>query len=58
MSVLDLLPGCVSGVYFMYHEDFNQWHLGKVSACREAALALEGGYGHYYMGIFFFRRAR
>lgn len=53
MSVLDLLTECVSGVYFMYHQDYSRWSFGKLSACREAALAREGGYRYYYMGIFF-----
>lgn len=52
MGVLDLLPHCVSGVYFLYHSDFEQWHFGKLSAMREAALALEGGYEYYYMGYY------
>jgi arginine-tRNA-protein transferase len=52
MGVLDLLPHCVSGVYFLYHSDFEQWHFGKLSAMREAALALEGGYQYYYMGYY------
>lgn len=52
MGVLDLLPHCVSGVYFLYHSDFEQWHFGKLSALREAALALEGGYQYYYMGYY------
>lgn len=52
MSVLDLLPRCVSGVYFIYHSDFEKWHLGKISACREASLAKEGGYDYYYMGYY------
>lgn len=52
MGVLDLLPHCVSGVYFLYHSDFQQWHFGKLSALREAALALEGGYQYYYMGYY------
>lgn len=52
MGVLDLLPHCVSGVYFVYHSDFEQWHMGKLSAMREAALALEGGYENYYMGYY------
>ena len=33
MAVLDLLPECVSSVYFIYHSDFAQHNLGKVSAC-------------------------
>lgn len=44
IGVLDLLPQCVSGVYFLYHEDVSAWNFGKLSALREAALALEGGY--------------
>lgn len=50
MAVLDLLPHAVSGVYFVYHNDFERWSFGKVSALREAALALEGGHDFYYMG--------
>lgn len=52
MAVLDLLPHCVSGVYFVYHSDFEQWSFGKISAMREAALALEAGYEYYYMGYY------
>lgn len=52
MGVLDLLPHCVSGVYMLYHSDFEQWQFGKLSALREAALALEGGYQYYYMGYY------
>jgi arginine-tRNA-protein transferase len=52
MGILDLLPHCVSGVYLLYHSDFEQWQFGKLSALREAALALEGGYKYYYMGYY------
>lgn len=52
MAVLDLLPHAVSGVYFVYHSDFEKWSLGKLSALREAALALERGYEYYYMGYY------
>ena len=52
MAVLDLLPHCVSGVYFVYHSDFEQWSFGKISAIQEAALALEAGYQYYYMGYY------
>lgn len=52
MSVLDLLPRAVSGVYFTYHSDFEKWSFGKLSALREAALAVEEGYDLYYMGYF------
>jgi len=52
MGVLDILPHCVSGVYFIYHEDYERWSFGKLSALREASLALEGGYQYYYMGYY------
>jgi hypothetical protein len=39
-------------VYFVYHQDFEKWSFGKLSAMREAALALEGGYEFYYMGFY------
>lgn len=52
MGVLDLLPHCVSGVYFVYHSDFERWSFGKLSALREATLALEGEYQYYYMGFY------
>jgi hypothetical protein len=52
MGILDLLPHCVSGVYFIYHSDFEKWSFGKLSAMHEAALALEGGYDYYYMGYY------
>jgi arginine-tRNA-protein transferase len=52
IGVLDLLPHAVSGVYFIYHQDFEKWSFGKLSALREAALALEGGYDYYYMGYY------
>lgn len=52
MGVLDLLPHCVSGVYMLYHSDFEQWQFGKLSALREVTLALEGGYKYYYMGYY------
>ena len=51
--VLDLLPHCVSGVYFVYHPDFSPLRAWARSArCARAALAREGGYGYYYMGYY------
>ncbi|KAL1681640.1 arginine-tRNA-protein transferase [Schizophyllum commune] len=41
MAVLDILPNCVSSVYFMYDNDWREFSLGKLSAMREAALAKE-----------------
>nr|POE96426.1 arginyl-trna--protein transferase 1 [Quercus suber] len=52
MGVLDLLPHSVSGVYFLYHSDFEKWSFGKLSALRELTLAMENGYEHYYMGYY------
>lgn len=52
LGVLDLLPHAVSAVYFIYHADVEQWSLGKLSALREAVLALEAGYEYYYMGYY------
>ncbi|KAF1989084.1 arginine-tRNA-protein transferase 1 [Aulographum hederae CBS 113979] len=52
MGVLDLLPHCVSGVYFIYQQDFEKWTFGKLSALREAELALTRGYQYYYMGYY------
>ncbi|MCJ1331802.1 Arginyl-tRNA--protein transferase 1 [Thelotrema lepadinum] len=52
MGVLDLMPHCVSSVYLMYHQDFNDWEFGKLSALREIAMATEKGYRYYYMGYY------
>jgi arginine-tRNA-protein transferase len=52
MGVIDLLPDCVSGVYFIYHSDFEKYSFGKLSALREACLAQEGHYNYYYMGYY------
>ncbi|KAL8890678.1 MAG: hypothetical protein Q9205_000935 [Flavoplaca limonia] len=52
MGVLDLLPGCVSSVYLIYHQDVKEWYFGKLSAMREISLAIEGGYNYYYMGFY------
>ncbi|KIJ57214.1 hypothetical protein M422DRAFT_238806 [Sphaerobolus stellatus SS14] len=41
VAVLDILPGCVSSVYFMYDKKWEKHSLGKLSALREAALARE-----------------
>ncbi|KFY07357.1 hypothetical protein V492_07215 [Pseudogymnoascus sp. VKM F-4246] len=52
IGVLDLLPDVVSAVYFMYHEDLHTWSPGKLSALREAALAIEQGCRWYMMGFY------
>ncbi|KAH8730354.1 arginine-tRNA-protein transferase 1, partial [Phaeosphaeriaceae sp. PMI808] len=58
LSVLDLLPHAVSAVYFIYDPALEQWGLGKLSAMREAALALQGGYEYYYMGFYIYSCAK
>ncbi|KDQ64886.1 hypothetical protein JAAARDRAFT_241032 [Jaapia argillacea MUCL 33604] len=41
MGVVDILPGCVSSVYFMYDKRWEKFSLGRLSALREVSLALE-----------------
>ncbi|ORY73383.1 arginine-tRNA-protein transferase, partial [Protomyces lactucae-debilis] len=52
VAVLDLLPGCVSSVYFLYDPDYRSLSLGRVSACREAIMSKAEPFGEYYMGYF------
>ncbi|KAG1806931.1 arginine-tRNA-protein transferase [Suillus plorans] len=41
VGVIDILPECVSSVYFMYDPKHEKYSLGKLSAIREASLARE-----------------
>ncbi|KAF5393600.1 hypothetical protein D9757_000124 [Collybiopsis confluens] len=41
ISVIDILPTCVSSVYFMYDKEYEAHSLGKLSALREIALTQE-----------------
>lgn len=55
MSVLDIVPNAVSGVYFVYDPAWSALSLGKLSALRETTLAIElqqAGFGEtfYMMG--------
>ncbi|RDW62762.1 hypothetical protein BP5796_11064 [Coleophoma crateriformis] len=52
VGVLDLLPQCVSAVYFMYDESVHQLNFGKIGALREIALAKEEGYQWWYAGFY------
>jgi arginine-tRNA-protein transferase len=52
VGVLDLLPDCVSAVYFLYHESIHWLNPGKLGALREIALAREGGYRWWYPGYY------
>ncbi|KAL1880014.1 hypothetical protein VTK73DRAFT_6404 [Phialemonium thermophilum] len=52
IGVLDLLPNCVSAVYFLYHDSIHMHSPGKLGALREIALAIEGGYRWWYSGYY------
>ncbi|KZT20813.1 hypothetical protein NEOLEDRAFT_1100325 [Neolentinus lepideus HHB14362 ss-1] len=58
MGVIDILPGCVSSVYFMYDKRWEKYSLGKLSAMRETALTRElhdagiSGLSSMYMGFY------
>lgn len=52
IGVIDLLPHCVSSVYFLYHESFHVHNPGKLGALREIALAAEQGYQWWYSGYY------
>ncbi|KAK0491001.1 arginine-tRNA-protein transferase [Armillaria novae-zelandiae] len=58
MAVLDILPHCVSSVYFMYDKTWEKFSLGKVSALREVSLAREihdagvSSMGYLYLGYY------
>ncbi|PKC00054.1 arginine-tRNA--protein transferase 1 [Rhizophagus irregularis] len=58
VAVLDVLPKCISSVYFLYDPDYNFLQIGKYSALREIVMAQElynAGlqYLHwYYMGYY------
>ncbi|BGO99091.1 Arginyl-tRNA--protein transferase 1 [Rhodotorula toruloides] len=59
-AVLDLLPGAVSSVYFVWDPDYSGMSLGKLSALREAQMVREmekaglwsEGSGRYMMGFY------
>ncbi|KAJ3758513.1 arginine-tRNA-protein transferase [Lentinula raphanica] len=56
ISVIDILPECVSSVYFMYDKDYEAYSLGKLSALKECVLAQElhaagaPGLNYLYLG--------
>ncbi|KDR83855.1 hypothetical protein GALMADRAFT_236300 [Galerina marginata CBS 339.88] len=60
IGVLDILPNCVSSVYFMYDNTWDRFSLGKLSALREVSLAREmreagaPGMGNLYMGFYIY----
>lgn len=52
IGVLDLLPDCVSSVYFLYHESIHKQTPGKLGAMHEIALASDEGYRWWYPGFY------
>jgi len=58
MGVIDILPSCVSSVYFMWEKEYEKFSLGKLSALREISLAKEfhdagvPQMKHLYMGYY------
>ncbi|KAK5997321.1 Arginyl-tRNA--protein transferase 1 [Cladobotryum mycophilum] len=52
IGVLDLLPECVSSVYFLYHESIHKFAPGKLGALHEISLAMEDGYRWWYPGFY------
>ncbi|KAM4059260.1 arginine-tRNA-protein transferase [Hirsutella rhossiliensis] len=52
IGILDLLPDCVSSVYFLYHESIHKYAPGKLGALFEIALATEGAYRWWYPGFY------
>lgn len=57
VGVLDILPECLSSVYFFYDPDFSKWSLGIVSALIEINLAKWlsnhiSGLKYYYLGLY------
>lgn len=52
VGVLDLLPQCVSSVYFLYHESIHPFAPGKLSVLYEISLAIEENYKWWYPGYY------
>lgn len=52
IGVLDLLPDCVSSVYFLYDESIHKYTPGKLGALFEISLAFEEGYRWWYPGFY------
>lgn len=55
IAVIDILPKCVSSVYFIYDPDYSFLALGKYSVFREISLVQEyhdrlPDLHYYYMG--------
>jgi len=60
MGVIDILPSCISSVYFMWEKEYEKFSLGKLSALREISLVKEihdagvPQLKHLYMGYYIY----
>lgn len=52
IGVLDVLPHCVSSVYFIWQQDYARFGMGKIASMQEIGLALELNKPYYYMGYY------
>jgi arginine-tRNA-protein transferase len=52
IGVIDVLPLCVSSVYFVWDPAWAKWGLGKLGSLQEIALAKRLGLPYYYMGFY------
>ncbi|XP_023347558.1 arginyl-tRNA--protein transferase 1 isoform X3 [Eurytemora carolleeae] len=52
VGVVDILPGCVSSVYFYYNPEYSFLSLGTYSALREIEFTVSLGLEFYYMGYY------
>ena len=51
VGVLDVLPRCVTSVYFFYDPDYKFLALGKISALNEINLTVKLDLTWYYLGM-------
>jgi arginine-tRNA-protein transferase len=51
-SVIDILPGALSSVYFVWDPDYSALGLGKLSALQEIGLTREWSLERYMMGFY------
>lgn len=58
MGVIDILPGGISSVYFIYESNMQNLSLGKISACREICLTQERKSQFYYMGYYIYNHQK
>lgn len=52
IGVLDILPNCISSVYFIWHQDYGKFGMGKIASLQEIGLSIELDKPYYYMGYY------